>query len=273
MTELGERIRRVEAIVIRHAEYGEADRILTLFTKEMGKVHALARGVRKEHSRKAGHLEPITCSTLMLAKGATFWIISQAETVDAFAAIKSDLNLTALAAYCLELVERFTADDEVNGKLYQLLKATLTRLSAQDPPFNVLRHFELRFLDLVGFRPELFHCVQCGSEIKPEDQFISFHQGGVLCPKCAAQADSTQPIRMLTLKYLRHFQRSEYARIRHIEIPPHTRVMMERLMQRYITYLAERKLNTPEFYRAIQTPLSAKLEMAAGNDKIESQKP
>ena len=156
-----ERIRKVEAIVISHADYGETDRILNLFSRELGKIHAIAKGVRREHSRKAGHLEPFTCVTLMLARGTGMWIVSQAETVAGFTEIKSDLKHTALAAYCLELVDRFTTEDEVHPHLYRLLRDTLTRLSSQDQPINVIRFFEMRFLEMVGFRPELFYCVQC----------------------------------------------------------------------------------------------------------------
>ena len=182
-----DRIRKVEAIVISHTNFGEADRILTLFTRELGKIKSIAKGVRKEHSRKAGHLEPFTRSVLMLGRGTNFWVISQAETVDAYDPIRADLARTAMAAYCMELVDRFTTENEIHSTLYRLVKDTLARLSTQDPPFNIIRYFEMRFLELVGFRPELFHCVQCGAEIKPEDQFFSIPQGGVICPRCGQQ--------------------------------------------------------------------------------------
>jgi DNA repair protein RecO (recombination protein O) len=263
-----DRIRKVEAIVISHTDYGETDRILSLFTRELGKIRAIAKGIRKEHSRKAGHLEPFTCSILMLARGTSFWIISQADTVNAFDAIRQDLTKTALAAYCLELVERFTTENEVHLALYRLLKDTLARLTRQEPSFNAIRFFELRFLELVGFRPEFFYCVQCGVEIKPEDQFLSLLQGGVLCPRCGNKVDSSQPIATTTLKYFRHFQRSEYDEIRQIEISTDTQQKMENLMQRYIAFLAERKLNTPAFYREIHPAFNTQKNDNVAGDRI-----
>jgi len=154
--------------------------------------------------------------------------------------------------------------------LYRLLKETLTRLSSSDPSFNVTRYFEMRFLEMVGFRPELFNCVQCRVEIQPEDQFFSITQGGVLCPKCGLRADTSVPVQLLTLKYLRHFQRSGYEQMQHLEIPSATRRKMENLMQRYITYLAEKKLNTPGFYRAIQTSAKNETNPTDRNDKIDN---
>ncbi len=247
-----ERIRKVEAIVISHTDYGEADRILNLFTREMGKTRAIAKGVRKEHSRKAGHVEPFTCTTLMLAKGSSFWIVSQAETVEAFAPIRENLTKTAQAAYVIELLERFTSEDEVHAGLYRLVKDTLERIANQTDAFQTLRYFEMRFLEMVGYRPELFHCVQCRAEIQAEDQFFSIPQGGVMCPKCGRIADNPRPVSLLVLKYMRHFQRSDFKDIQKINVPPLVRQEMEKLMQYYLTTLIERKLNTPSFLRQIK---------------------
>ena len=82
---------RVEAVVLRHANWGEADRILTLYTRERGKVRAIAKGIRRIRSRKAGHLEPFTRVTLQLAKGRDLFIITQAETLQAYLPIHENL--------------------------------------------------------------------------------------------------------------------------------------------------------------------------------------
>jgi len=249
-----DRIRKVEAIVIRHTDYGEADRLLVLFTREMGKVRVIAKGVRKAHSRKAGHLEPFTCSILMLAKGTSFWIVSQAETVDAFLSMRENLTKTAQTAYALELLERFTSDEEANLALYRLIKEILIDINQEDDPFCILQYFQFRFLELVGFRPELLHCVQCRTEIQPEDQYFSALQGGVLCPRCGEKAQHARSVSMLTLKYMRHFQRSDSAQSKKTIIPADQRMELERLMQSYFAYLAERKLNAPDFLREIREP-------------------
>lgn len=249
-----ERTRKVEAIVISHSDFGEADRILSLYTREMGKARALAKGIRKEHSRKAGHLEPFTCTALMLARGSSFWIISQAETVDAFIPIREDLTKTAKAAYVVELLERFTSEDEVHQGLYRLTRDTLERIAREEDAFQTLRYFEMRFLEMVGYRPELFHCVQCRNEIQAEDQFFSIPQGGVMCPKCGRIADTAGPVSMPVLKYLRHFQRSDFKDIQKLAVAPLVRQEMEKIMQPYLAYLAEHKLNAPAFLLEIEQP-------------------
>ncbi len=168
---------RASAVVLRHSDWGEADRLLTLYTREQGMVRALAKGARKVTSRKAGHLQPFTHITVQLAKGRDLLIITQVETVNAFLPLHDNLMKTGYAAYAIELLLRFSYEDEgANPSIFRLLVETLERLEKEDDAWLPLRYYEMRFLDAVGFRPQLFECVNCGREIRPEDQFFSFDQ-------------------------------------------------------------------------------------------------
>lgn len=247
-----ERSIRVEAVVIRHSNWGEADRLLVLFTRERGKIRAIAKGVRKMHSRKAGHLEPFTRVSLQLARGRDLWIVTQAETLEPYLPIREDLIRTAYASYVVELVERFTFEEGVSLLLYQLLQETLKRISGEEDCFLAVRFFEIHTLDLVGFRPEFFRCVGCGAEIKAEDQFFDAGMGGVLCPDCGIKAKTSQPVSLDGLKFMRHLQRSSYREAARAIIPDGVRREMEFLLQRYITYLLERSLNSPEFLQKVR---------------------
>ena len=122
-----ERTLRVEAIILQHSDWGEADRILRLFTREQGKLRAIAKGARKMKSRKAGHLEPFMRSKLMLAKGRDMWIVTQAEVIDPYTSLRENLELTARAAYVIELLDRLTYEEGQNWQLYDLVTKTLTR--------------------------------------------------------------------------------------------------------------------------------------------------
>lgn len=247
-----ERTLRVEAIVLRHSDWGEADRLLTLYTREEGKLRAIAKGVRRLRSRKAGHLEPFTRVKLMLAHGRDLWIVTQAETVSAYLALREDLERIAQASYVVELLDRFTYEEGGNRALFDLLAVTLQRLDEGQPAFTVLRYYELRLLDLLGFRPQLFTCVACGETIQPQDQFFSPLLGGVLCPRCGVQDTSARPVSLNALRFLRHFQRSTYAEAARAVIPAAVQQEIETRMQDYLTYYLERGLNTPDFMRAVR---------------------
>ena len=244
---------RVDAVVLRHVDYGEADRLLTLYTRQRGKTRGLAKGARKIASRKAGHIEPFTHVRLQLAKGRDILLITQADTVDAYLPLREDLVLTSQAAYVLELLDRFTYEDETeNTGLFRLLTDTLSRLASKVDPWLVIRYYEIRLLDHLGFRPQLFQCANCGREILPEDQFFSFSAGGVICPRCAQGLRNIHPISVEALKYLRHFQRSSYAEATRARPDPDVQKETESLMQGFFTYLLERELNTPGFLKKIR---------------------
>ncbi|MCC6148095.1 MAG: DNA repair protein RecO [Anaerolineaceae bacterium] len=260
-----ERSRKVEAVVLRHSDWGEADRLLVIFTREAGKLRVVAKGARKLKSRKAGHLEPFTCVTLMLARGRDFWIVTQADTVDAFLPLKDDLIRIGYAAYVVELLDRFTYEEGETPGLYRLLKDTLYRLMQEEDLPPVLRYYELRFLDLVGFRPDLVQCVGCGQKIEAVDQFFSMLEGGVLCPQCGLKAPHARPVSMPALKYLRHYQRSTYSEARNAGLPKDVRSEVEGLLHYYLTYLLEYGLKTPAFIRMAEKSS----RRAAGNgDKL-----
>ena len=244
---------RLEAVVLRHSDWGEADRLLVLFTREQGKVRAIAKGARKLTSRKAGHIEPFTHVKLQLAKGRDLLILTQAETIDAYAAVREDLTRTGYASYVIELLDRFTPEGEAGvPSLFRLLTETLARIASEADPWLAVRYYEMRLLDFLGFRPQLFQCANCGREILPEDQFFSFSAGGAVCPRCGQGLKGLGPISVEALKYLRHFQRSTYRDASRAQPDPETRREVEALMHGYFTHLLERELNTPGFMRDVR---------------------
>lgn len=237
--------------MLRHSEYGEADRILTLFTLEYGKMQAAARGVRKIKSRKAGHLEPFTQVALYLSKGAGMPVITQAEAIRTFDLLRQDLIKTAYAAYLAELVDRFSFAEAENPLLYKLLVDSLGRLEGPAQAAVVIHYYELQLLDLLGFRPELQRCVACGETIKPEDQYFSPLLGGALCPHCRQADLNAWPIPMQVLKYLRHLQRSPWSKIEKLKLPTETELGLKVVLERYLSYLLEHSLKTPGFIQEI----------------------
>ena len=223
-----------------------------MYTLQRGKIRAVAKGARKVRSRKAGHLQPFTKITVQLARARGPFIITQVETLDAYLPLRENLELTGNASYLVELLSRFSYDEEEsNPAIFRLLTDSLTRLSLGDDIWVLMRYYEMRLLDYLGFRPQLFHCASCEEEIKAESQFFSAAQGGVLCPNCGIGQPSARPVDVEMLKYLRHFQRSSYADARRADPNPKIRGAVENLMQFYLTYLLERGLNSPQFLREV----------------------
>ena len=244
---------RLEAVVLRHTDWGEADRLLVLYSLQRGKTRAIAKGVRKLTSRKAGHLEPFTHVSLQLSKGRDLFIVTQAETIQSYPRIREDLTLTGSAAYVIELLDRFIPDEDIGVPgVFRLLTETLTRVASEPDPTLAVRYYEMRLLDFLGFRPRLFECANCGREILPEDQFFSYAAGGVICPFCAERVKGLRPISLEALKFLRHFQRSTWKETLRAHPDAAVHKELESLMHGYFTYLLERDLNTPGFLRSVK---------------------
>jgi len=153
MDERRQRLYRTEAIVLKRRDYGEADRILTVFTPDFGKLTLLAKGVRKTRSRKAGHVELFTDSTMLVAKGRTWDLVSQAEMIEPFRALHEDLQRTSYAFYIAELLDGFTQERDPHPQIFALLKETLSRLAASKDEVLplVARFFDLRLLSQMGY--------------------------------------------------------------------------------------------------------------------------
>ncbi|NJN55645.1 MAG: DNA repair protein RecO [Anaerolineae bacterium] len=247
-----ERTFRSEAIVLKRADFGEADRLLTLFSREQGKMKAVAKGARKPQSRKTGHVELFMRSAFLFAKGQDLDIITQAEMVEGYANLRADLVRTTYASYAVELLDRFTVEHDKHPGLYQLLADALGWFAVDEDMLLLARFYELRLLSLTGFQPQLFSCVSCGETIIEQDQFFSADLGGVLCPNCQAADRRAQPVTAVALKLLRFLQTRPYDSMRQLRLrrPVHTE--LEQVMHSYLTHILERNLKSVDFLHRLR---------------------
>jgi DNA repair protein RecO (recombination protein O) len=149
-------------IVLRTHKLGEADRIVSLLTKGRGKVRAVAKGVRKTKSRFGSRLEPGSHVQLLLYEGRELDIVTQAESIDHFRAIRDDLDRLTRASSMLEAADQLSLEGEANVQLYQMLLGGLRALAARSGPL-VVPAFFLKVLALEGFRPIVDSCLECGA--------------------------------------------------------------------------------------------------------------
>ena len=244
---------RTPALILKRRDFGEADRLLTILTPYQGKLDVIAKGARKLISTKTGHVELYTRADMLIHRGRELGICVQAEMIAPFLPLREDLNRGAHASYCAELVDRLTAEGETDaGALFNLMNDTFIRLSLEDDLRLAVRFFELRLLDLAGFRPELLSCVVEHEPLLPEDQFFDNASGGVVCPRHALRAIALVSLSVDTLKLLRHLQRSTWKQVASLKIPPRVHEEAERVMLGYVTHLVERRLQSIDFIRRVR---------------------
>jgi DNA repair protein RecO (recombination protein O) len=167
-----------QGIVLRTYKLGEADRIVVLLTKGHGKVRAVAKGVRKTKSRFGGRLEPTSHVRLLLYEGRELDIVSQAESIDHFRAIRDDLDRLGQAVSMLEAADQLALEREPSTRIYDMLVGALRTLADKGSPL-VVPAFFLKLLALEGFRPQVESCLVCGDE----EPLVSWaiEDGGLRC--------------------------------------------------------------------------------------------
>jgi len=235
---------QTEAIIIKRIKLGEADRILTIFTPELGKFKAVAKGTRRPKSKLGGHVELLTHSRLMLARGRNLDIITQAQTIDNFLPIKDDLERISRGLYIAELVDSFTGEHIEDRQLFGLVLETLNQMSLSKDYEPMLRYFELHLLDHLGYRPQLRHCTDCNSPLKPDGNFFSSRLGGVLCQNCGFNEPMARPLSLNALKVLRLWQNCDFTAARCVRVNRGLTIELEQVMREYIKYFLEKQLKS-----------------------------
>jgi DNA repair protein RecO (recombination protein O) len=247
---------QTQGIILRQTKLGEFDKIVTIYTPELGKLRAVAKGACRPKSKLGGNVEPLTHSLMLLAKGRNLDIITQSQTINGFLALKSDLWRMACGLYVLELIDSFTVEGGENRPLFDSLLDILHQLSEPDSNDTALRYFELHLLHYLGYRPQLRRCVSCDTPLKPVINFFSPSKGGLLCPHCSSeenrrydQIGSTSarpflPLSVGALKVLRLWQSCDYPTARRVKVKPELSRELELVLCDYIRCILQRELRS-----------------------------
>lgn len=247
-----ERVYRLQALVLKRMDFGEADRLLTIYTPSRGKLRVVAKGARKPQSRKSGHVELFTLVHLQLARARNIDLVTQAEIIDPFLALRADLERTAHAYYAAELVDQFSEEDQENPPVFDLLRAAFGRIGDSPDLWLSQRYFEMHLLSYFGYQPQLHYCVAGDEPIEPVDNFFDTAQGGVLCPRHGEGVHEARPLSLNALKALRYLQSREYDDAMRVQLSAATRGEVEGILQRYITHVLERRVKSGDFLRVLE---------------------
>jgi len=180
-----------EALLLRKMPYRDADLILSLFTREMGKVSGLARNAKTSMKRFGGRLEPFVHLRVNFKEGkGGMQLIDDAETVRVYRVFMEDLDLFAWGSYLLEYTDAVLPRETPNEELFTLLINTLNGLDSKKSVLPLVLGFQLDALSLCGYEPSLSSCVDCGAEISGESYF-SVKRGGAVCTDCSTRKNSS----------------------------------------------------------------------------------
>lgn len=241
------RLYQVDALVLRRSDFGETDRLLTLLTPQAGKVRAIAKGARRPTSRHSGNLELFSHAHLLLARGRELEIVSQSHLLHPFRRLREQLEAASHAYYLAEVTDAFLAPSDDARAVFDLLLAAYTAMDDGAEPALLAAHYLLLLLDALGFRPEVFACLGCRSELRPGRNYLSIPQGGIYCPACGPRQVDARPIEPDVLKLLRNLLRVRIPGGLSIAVPLAVLGEVERAVRAMVEHHLDRRLRSPEF--------------------------
>jgi DNA repair protein RecO (recombination protein O) len=181
---------KTQAINLKSYNLGEADKIVVMYSRDLGIIRCVAKGIKKPTSKLGGRMELLASNKLLVAKGKKLDIVCQAELIDSFKGVRRNITNLTYAMYCGELVSTFGLEHDTNSnKIYDILFESLKNIALStttDEALWATIRFKLVFMDLLGYAVELNHCVKCNNLIKNSGFTFSAEAGGIVCKNCSS---------------------------------------------------------------------------------------
>lgn len=222
---------KCEGIVIRSSNYGETNKVVTIYTRESGKVGVMARGAKKPNSRLSAVTQLFTYGTFLFQKGSGLGSLQQGETIQAMRSIREDIFLTAYASYITELLDKGTENEKSNPFLFELYYQTLNHLAEGIDPDILVHIFEIKMLNVLGLYPNFNECVICA---KKEGTFhFSLRENGFICHRCFTYDPYRMIISQKVVKLLRVFYYLDLARLGTVSVKQETKKELKQVIDEY----------------------------------------
>ncbi|RFU65744.1 DNA repair protein RecO [Peribacillus glennii] len=242
-------LEKCEGIVIRRTDYGESNKIITLYTREWGKTGAMARGANKPNSRLSAVTQLFYYGYFLVQASSGLGSLQQGETVNSMRSIREDIFATAYASYIVELLDKSVEDKKPNPFLFELLYQTLNYIN-EGYDAEVLKYiFEMKMLQVNGLAPMLNQCAVCG-ETEGEFSF-SLREGGFICHRCVHKDPYHFKISPSAVKLLRLFYYFDLARLGNISVKPETKKELQRVIDAYYDEYSGLQLKSKKFLKQL----------------------
>ena len=238
-------------IIIKRFNYGEADRILTIFSERFGKIKAIAKGVRKTRSHMAGSLEPYMLVDLQLHEGKTFYIVTSASIISEYQNIHSDIKKTAEAYFVGELIDKFMEENQKSDSVLELAKLVFEAIDKNEKNLIILA-FELKIIEASGFKPELANCLHCKAKLSSGDNFWDHIEGGVICRLCQQKFHHGEEISDEAIKVLRFIEQNNFSVITKLKLDKETENEVDKILLEYIKSILEKDIKSRKFLNQVR---------------------
>jgi DNA repair protein RecO (recombination protein O) len=255
---------KCEAIVIRATDYGETNKIVTFFTREWGKVAAMARGAKKPSSRLSAVTQLFTYGYYLIQRSRGVGVLHQGDIIDSMRATREDIFTAAYASYIVELTDKITEEQQRNPYLFELLLQTLQYMNEGRDLEILTRIYETKMLSVMGVPPKLDYCSVCG---RTEGKFsFSIKEAGFLCHRCEQYDPHRIPLSAAAVRLLRLFYYMDLSRLGAISVKEETKKELRAVLSSYYDEYSGLSLKTKRFLMQID-----ELKMVSSSRKHQAE--
>lgn len=242
-------LQKCEGIVIRTTDYGETNKIVTIFTREWGKIGVMARGAKKPNSRLSSITQLFTHGYFLVQRGSGLGSLQQGEIATSLRSIGEDIFLTAYASYIVELTDKCTEEKKPNPFHFELLFQTLNYMNEGYEPDILMNIYEMKMLNVMGLYPILNQCSVCGST----DGHFSFsiREGGFICHRCVEKDPYHYKLSPAAVKLLRLFYYFDLSRLGNISVKAETKAELKNVINAYYEEYSGLHLKTKKFLNSM----------------------
>lgn len=242
-----------QGIVLRSARYKESDLILTIFTRKLGKISAIAKGAKRNKSSLLSSSQVFSYSNFTLKKQGNMYRVSQSETIKSFYDIAYDIDAFSNATYITSLVEGSIYENQTNNRLFVLLAQTLYLYTQKDIDKEfVTKAFELKFLDYAGFKPIVNKCVNCNTT-NLKNSVFNVDEGGILCEKCKENHVYNFKIDSTTIKLMDYVFRNDIITCSKAKVSKYIVNELDKILKVYIqVYIDNVNIKSLHLFQGIE---------------------
>ena len=246
--------RTVQGIVLREVNYKEADKILTVLTREEGKLTIKARGCRRKNSRLMASSQLLVYSELAITQRGEFITLVEGDPLTQFRSLGEDIEKLALASYLAEVTGTTVQEGEICPEILSLLLNCLYALDTLDKPLEQVKAvFQLRLLTLTGLAPLLDACAVCGRP-QPEQPQLHLTQGVLHCAACRSRVGEgvSLPLSPAALAAARYIVAGEAKKLFSFSLNPEAMQQLDQVTEAFLMTQQERGFRTLDYYKQLR---------------------
>ena len=234
---------RTQGFILKKVDFGEFDRIFTIFTKEFGKLEILAKAIRKIGSKLRGGMELFYLSDIEFIQGKTQKTLTDAILIERFSNLRNDLRRLKIAIEISEIVDNLIRGEGGDEKIWRLLKEIFEKLNeahlTTKECWLIYYYFLWNFFSILGFKPQLNFCSICQKRLVPQNLYFNEKEGGIICQDCFKKIKNSKKISPDTIKILRLFLEKDLKFLKKIKIGKNLQEEIKEVSKSYLSFTKE----------------------------------